>query len=213
MGAESLSRKVFQRGFIISKISLITILLVYAYKNLYINFISKEPKKFLNESLLLGSTLSSSLLVILFFRNASTSFSLNVALISFMTFFFINVLMEISGQNLINNSDTKSLTDVQKTQLGHINIIKQLDVFKGSVFVLGIILISLALLNRDMGPGLSILLFESVLFGVVGLIPGIYLSKNRGQKVNNNVLVKHFVLFAFVHIICQLGGLYTYDNK
>ena len=212
MGIESLSRKVFQKGFIISKISLVTILLVYAYKNLYINFISKEPKKFLNESLLLGSTVSSSILLILLFRSASTNFSMNVALTAFMSFFFINVLMEISGQNLINNSDATSLTDVQKTQLGHINIIKQLDVFKGSVFVVSVILITLALLNRDMGPGVSILLFESILFGVAGILPGIYLSKNRGQKPNNNTLIKHFVLFAFIHIICQLGGLYTYNK-
>ena len=137
---------------------------------------------------------------------------MNVALTAFMSFFFINVLMEISGQNLINNSDATSLTDVQKTQLGHINIIKQLDVFKGSVFVVSVILITLALLNRDMGPGVSILLFESILFGVTGILPGIYLSKNRGQKPNNNTLIKHFVLFAFIHIICQLGGLYTYNK-
>ena len=170
-----------------------------------------NPKNFLSESILLGAMTSLPVLMLLLIRYGTMGLSLGVALATFMSFFFINVIMEMSGQNAINHSDPKTLSDKAQEQLKKIDAVTQLTVFKGALIVMAIILVVMAFFTFDTGPGLGFILFESVIFGLAGSIPAVVASKNRGTPLNtNNIIVNHFLLFGFAHFIFQLGGFYTY---
>ena len=188
------SRTVFKGTLVLSKVILISLLLVYSYRNVYTEFIVANPKKFLNESIILGAITSIPMTMLLLVRYGGFTIPLGIAVVTFMSFFFTNVIMEMSGQNAITYSDLGT----------------ELPVFKKSLSALAIPLVAMAYFIFDTGPGLGIVLFESVIFGIAGTIPAVIASKNRGKPLSTNNIMGHFLLFGFSQFILQLGGFYTY---
>ncbi len=204
---------VFKGGIVLSKLVVTVLLLVYAYRNLYTSFVTKNPAGFLSESILYGAATAIPFFIVLLIRQVSFGTSAGFAFAAFMTFFFLNVIMEFSGQNAINQGDT-TLTDEQKEQLKKVKDFEQGNIFKGSVLILGLVLIILALFNQDTGPGFHYVFFESLIIGFAAVLPSYVQAKNRGS-VNpfNRTMLFHFVLFTIGHFILQLGGFYTLKNQ
>ena len=205
--------KVFKGGIVLSKVIVSVLLLVYAYRNLYTSFLAKNPSAFLSESIIYGLATGIPVLMILLIRGIDIGTSAALSFAAFMTFFFLNVIMEFSGQNAINQGGDTTLTDTQKAQLEQVKKFEQGNLFKGSVFIIILALVTLALFNQDTGPGLRYIFFESVIIGLAAIIPSYIQAKNRDSKNPfNRTMFFHFGFFTLGHVILQLGGIYTLKN-
>ena len=208
-----LTAKVFKGGIVLSKLVVIVLLLIYAYRNLYTSFVVSNPAAFLSESIMYGGATGIPVLIILLIRGNGLGISSTWALTAFMTFFFLNVIMELSGQNALNQSGDTTLTSDQQKQLQQVTNLEQGNVFKGSVLLLGLVLVTMALLNQDTGPGIRYVIFESFIIGLAATVPSFFQAKDRGvDKPFNRTMIFHFLLFAIGHLIFQLGGFYTLKN-
>lgn len=204
--------QVFKGGIVLSKVVVSVLLLVYAYRNLYTSFVTKNPAGFLSESILYGVATGIPVLMVLLIRGIDFGTSAAISFAAFMTFFFLNVIMEFSGQNALDQGDT-SLSTEQKKQLETVKKFEQGNVFKGSILIIGLLLVTLALFNQDTGPGLRYIFFESLIIGAAAVIPSYVQAKNRDSKNPfNRTMLYHFGLFTLGHIVLQLGGIYTLKN-
>jgi len=106
----------FDQALLISKFILLITLLIFAFTNVNVEFISTNPRAFLDSGALVGGTAALASAIIAGSRLASVSTILNAALVTFLLFFVIHLLMELSGlygQMPVNES---TLTDAQKAQ-------------------------------------------------------------------------------------------------
>jgi hypothetical protein len=106
----------FDQALLISKFILLITLLIFAFTNKNVEFISTNPRAFLDSGALVGGTAALASAIIAGSRFASVSTILNAALVTFLLFFVIHLLMELSGlygQMPVNES---TLTDAQKAQ-------------------------------------------------------------------------------------------------
>jgi len=204
-----LARTVFKGSLVSSKVIFVALLIFFSYKNTYTQFISKSPREFITESMTIGGSMAIPVSLALLVRGYEKSQIAILATTAFATFFFLNVIMEMSGQNEINHAP--KLSDDQKKQMDIVDSVKQLSLFKGSVIILGLILIALSFTVRDTGPGVSIILMESIIVGVCATFPAIMQSKNRQKRLNTSTIITtYFIPFAIGHLVLQLGGMYTF---
>ena len=203
------ARTVFVGGLVLSKVVLITILIVFAYRNTYTTFIQKHPRQFLNESMLLGGSTAVPVALAMIVRGYPMGNVASYGIAAFSTFFFVNVLLELSMQNKIAHQKS-TLTETEQAQASAISSVKQLAFFEGAVFIVCALMLALAYAVRDTGPGPGVILIESIVVGLSAMIPAVVGDRNRNVPVNLKGALSYFVPFAVIHVILQLGGVYRF---
>lgn len=205
-----MSSRVFEGGVYVSKFLILVLLLILSYINCYTNFISNNPRYFLNECIVMGLSVAIAFVFVAFMRYQSFSTMMNTLFIVFLLFFIFNVLMEFSG---MNNASTNGIN--QEVDLLFQNKVKYLLIPLGLIFI---ILLILALQVRDNNfngrwSNLSQLILEACVVGIGTVIPTIMISLDRGENnitTLSLIVIETFVLFASIHFILQEGGFYSH---
>ena len=185
--------------------ALLVLLLAGAVTNGHKEYIEKNPRKFVWDSVAVGGLSALAIVIIAMMRGRSDMW-VQLAMISFLLFFFYNVVREMSGFN--------SITDPEKlTQ----NEAKQAKVLKWPtliIFLGGLVLLSfLAFKAKVPHPtGRGSLFAEAALLGLATAIGEVIVAKNHHETFDAQVFVgiSNFALFAFGHLLLQWGGFYSH---
>ena len=183
--------------------ALLVLLLAGAVTNGHKEYIEKNPRKFVWDSVAVGGLSALAIVIIAMMRGRSDMW-VQLAMISFLLFFFYNVVRELSGFN--------SLTDPEKLTQGEA---KQAKVLKWPTLVIvlgGAFLLSfLAFQAKIPHPaGRGSLFAEAAILGLATAIGEVIVAKNHGESFDGQVFagVSNFMMFAFGHMLLQWGGFY-----
>ena len=193
---------VFQAGIFGSKFLVVILLIIFAFMNHEISFISKKPSEFLAEAMFVGLGTTIPVMFIGFRRGNSFGPVMSAGFIGFLVFFIFHILMEFSGQNEIKAS--AKVVAQEKKLFWPVAI---------SVSVLGLVLGFIAINVRKFDMCLSESILESAIFGIFNAAPFIWIEYNRGEKNPVHlilVFIKYFFAFAFGSMILQAGGFWTH---
>jgi len=185
--------------------ALLVLLLAGAVANGHKEYIEKNPRKFVWDSVAVGGLSALAIVIIAMMRGRSDLW-VQLAMISFLLFFFYNVVRELSGFNSV--ADPEKLTQ---------NEAKQVKVLKWPtlVIVLGgaALLTFLAWKAKVPHPaGRGSLFAEAALLGLATAIGEVIVAKNHHESFDAQVFVgvSNFMLFAFGHMLLQWGGFYSH---
>lgn len=206
----------FEHGVLISKFIVLVVLLVVSFVNANVEFIAKEPQKFLGEAMLVGTTTAVATAVIGLTRLASWSTILNAMLLAFMVFFIFHILMEFSGMNGLMVVDETTLTEEQRAERALIESnIKITAQVVGSVFALiGTGMLYMVYQVRDFKnfrtAKLSYL-WEALIFAALSAMPSYLIDTNRGYKSDEAGLnlSKMVAMYGSGYLMLQAGGFFS----
>lgn len=206
----------FEYGVLVSKFIVIVTLLVVSFINTNIDFIAKEPQKFLGESIMVGATSAIAVAVIGINRSTSRDTIFNAMLLAFLVFFIFHILMEFSGMNGLMQIDTSTLSDQQKAERykieDNINITTKTV---GSVFaIVGVAMLYMASQVWDLKNFKSSkykYLLELVSFGLLSAAPAYFIDINRGNKSSDakSSFFKMLILYSGGYMALQTGGFFS----
>jgi Na+/H+ antiporter NhaD/arsenite permease-like protein len=140
-------------------------------------------------------------------RDLNDAISLGVT--AFLIFFLFHVVMEFSGQNQAMIDETK-LTQTQQNQQ---DVIEKVTKFKATKWIIFAIVLILALVVRDIGPGFGVVTREAFLMAICGALPTIMIAKDRDEKDSLKIFkefMTYFGVFFAGHYALQMGGFYTH---
>ena len=185
--------KLFTRIIGINKIILILFLVGFAYFNHVNDYICKNPKQFMSESIGLGLSAAIPVAFMALKRGQPTSSIISLSLLSFLFLFFYNFVTEMSGEN-----------SSEPNKLEHIQSSKPFKIAAGIILgILGLILAYLAFIVRDTVPGA---LLEAILFSVPTAVTITFIAKHHNQDNLKNVFIKNFLLLFTGYFVLQWGG-------
>jgi len=183
--------------------ALLLVLLVGALVNGHKEYISENPRKFVWDSFASGGFAALAFFIIARMRGRA-DLAIQVALFSFLLFFFYNVVRELSGFN--------ALADEKKHTQGEAQQVKYLKWPSIIITLLGVIvLVYLAYKARVPHP-FYLLIGEAVLFGVMSGLAELVIAKNHHETPMGLMIASlgSTVMFFIVHLILQWGGLYSH---
>jgi Na+/H+ antiporter NhaD/arsenite permease-like protein len=117
--------------------------------------------------------------------------------------------MEFSGQNQAMIDESK-LTQTQQNQQ---DVIEKVTKFKATKWIIFAIVLILALVVRDLGPGFGVVTREAFLMAICGALPTIMIAKDRDEKDSLKIFkefMTYFGVFFVGHYALQMGGFYTH---
>ena len=193
--------KVFEGGVILGKITVILMLIYFAFKNGYVKDVSKAPDYFILESFLIGIGTAIPVIFIGLRRGNGFGSVMSAAFIALLVFFIFNVLMEFSGQNALKAP--KELQEEEEALFLPVLI---------SASVIGVVLLAIALMVQKFDMCMSEALLESIVFGFFNAVPAVYIAYNRGEKNIGELILnflKFFFLFMIGCLILQSGGFWS----
>jgi Ca2+/Na+ antiporter len=206
---ESASRHVFKIGVFGSKIVLIFLLLILSFINADVSFIKDKPRMFLFESVVVGLSAGVPFTYIAMNRGRDLNDAISLGVTAFLIFFLFHVVMEFSGQNQAMIDETK-LTETQQKQQ---DVIEKVTKFKATRWIIFAIVLILALVVRDIGPGFGVVTREAFLMAICGALPTIMIAKDRDEKDSLKIFkefMTYFGVFFAGHYTLQMGGFYTH---
>ena len=206
------SRHVFELGVFGTKIVLIFLLLILSFINADVSFIKDKPRMFLFESVVVGLSAGVPFTYIAMNRGRDLSDAISLGVTAFLIFFLFHIVMEFSGQNQAMVDETKLTKMEQKQQ----EVIEKVTKFKATrwiIFAIMIIMLILALVVRDVGPGFGVITREAFLMAICGALPTIMIAKDRDEKDSLKIFkefMTYFGVFFAGHYALQMGGFYTH---
>lgn len=184
---------------------LLLLLLAGALANGHKEYISKNPRKFVWDSIACGGFAAIAFVIIAIIRNRP-DLCIQLAMFSFLLFFFYNVVREISGFN--------ALTDPSKLTQGENKEAKLLKWPSFIMVVLGfIVLVFLAYKAKVPHPiSRGTLFTEAAVLGIATGISEYIIAKNHGESTDNQIVagLGSVVMFGGAHLVLQWGGLYSH---
>lgn len=208
-----IASSLFEKGALFGKIFFVIALLFLSYMNTNTSFIEKEPKKFINECVILGAGAALTFAVVGISRGMSMMSILSICFSAFLIFFIFNVLAEISGANDFSPTHTESSSKLTTTFQKYKKVIGIcVSIYLGLMLVLAILvhdLPGIVAKSSVSGPQLAI---EAFLFGLINALAIVYALKNRGASDTTiaTTTITMFVIFALTHVALQSGGFYTH---
>jgi hypothetical protein len=205
---ESASR-VFEIGVFGTKIILIFLLLILSFINADVSFIKDKPRMFLFESVVVGLSAGVPFTYIAMNRGRDLSDAISLGVTAFLIFFLFHIVMEFSGQNQAMIDESK-LTETQQKQQ---DVIEKVTKFKATKWIIFAIMLILALVVRDIGPGFGVVTREAFLMAICGALPTIMIAKDRDEKDSLKIFkefMTYFGVFFAGHYALQMGGFYTH---
>ena len=209
---ESASRHVFEIGVFGTKIVLIFLLLILSFINADVSFIKDKPRMFLFESVVVGLSAGVPFTYIAMNRGRDLSDAISLGVTAFLIFFLFHIVMEFSGQNQALVDETK-LTEMQQKQQDVIEKVTRFKATRWIIFAIMIIMLILALVVRDIGPGFGVITREAFLMAICGALPTIMIAKDRDEKDSLKIFkefMTYFGVFFAGHYTLQMGGFYTH---
>ena len=204
-------RHVFEIGIFGSKIILIFLLIILSFINADVSFIQKKPRNFLGEAIVLGASAAIPFIFIAKNRGQDLGDAFSVSVTAFLIFFLFHIVMEFSGQN--RSAAGVQLSAGEQKQNNLLQKIMKLSVFKVVVGGIAAIMLLLAFMVHDFGPGLKVILLEALFMAVCGALPTVMVALDRDEKDTMKIIKDFFTFFAMFflgHVILQLGGFYTH---
>lgn len=206
----------FEHGVLISKFIVLIVLLVVSFVNANVEFIAKEPQKFLGEAMLVGTTTAAATAFIGATRVANWSTILNAMLLAFLIFFIFHILMEFSGMNGLMVVDDTTLTNEQRAERALIESnIKMTAQVVGSVFVLigtGMMYMAYHVWDfKNFRAAKLSYLWEALIFAAFSAMPSYVIDTNRGYKsaeAGMN-LAKMMGMYGSGYLMLQAGGFFS----
>jgi hypothetical protein len=205
---ESASR-VFEVGVFGTKIVLIFLLLILSFINADVSFIKDKPRMFLFESIVVGLSAGVPFTYIAVNRGRDLNDAISLGVTAFLIFFLFHIVMEFSGQNQAMIDESK-LTETQQKQQ---DVIEKVTKFKATKWIIFAIVLILALVVRDIGPGFGVVTREAFLMAICGALPTIMIAKDRDEKDALKIFkefMTYFGVFFAGHYALQMGGFYTH---
>ena len=205
---ESASR-VFGISVVGTKIVLIFLLLILSFINADVRFIKDKPRMFLFESVVVGLSAGVPFTYIALNRGRNLSDAISLGVTAFLIFFLFHIVMEFSGQNQAMIDESK-LTETQQKQQ---DVIEKVTKFKATKWIIFAIMLILALVVRDIGPGFGVVTREAFLMAICGALPTIMIAKDRDEKDSLKIFkefMTYFGVFFAGHYTLQMGGFYTH---
>lgn len=198
--------------------ALLVILFAGAVTNGHKEYIAENPRKFVWDCFAVGG-LSAVGFVIITMMRGRTDLWVQIAMISFLVFFFYNVVREISGFN--------SITDHEKLSANEQKQVAVLKVPTGAIVVIGFILLSFMAFKARvlLGPDSAMdagfltrwtpsgrLAGEAAIFGISAAIAEVIVARNHDETFDGQVLAGggNFVVFFLAHLLLQYGGFYAH---
>lgn len=204
----NISAKGFDAILLVTKLVVVVTLLALSYVNTNTEFIQKEPKKFLNECIIIGAAAALSIFIIFLSRAGMGHLlgGLSISFTAFLLFFVLNLLSEYSGLNQVMSSPDKADEKVK----GQFDKYKKQALIAGAV--IGGLLLFLAVIVRSGEPPFTWgqIFMEGLLFGSINAGAMTYAAKNRGdsdKKIGTMFAASTVGLFGF-HLLLQGGGFY-----
>jgi hypothetical protein len=201
----------FEGVILFGKAGLMLLLFILAYINAYTSFINKRPRRFLTEAFLTGLLSALSFVFIGMIRIPfDTGRLVSIALMSFLIFFVLDVLMELSGVNqaFVNPSALNPAMKKEEKILS-----SKASLFTGLAII--IIMVGLAAWNSftTFDPAIPIpqLGMEAGVFGFLNALPTVMLAVDRGEKNPNKIAKSTLGTFGALvggHVLLQAGGFY-----
>ena len=134
----------------------------------------------------------------------------SIGLMSFLIFFVLDVLMELSG---VNQAFVNPSTLNPKMKKEEKALTSKVSLFTGLAII--IIMLGLAAWNSytSLDPAIPLpqLAMEAGVFGFLNALPTIILSVNRGEKNPNKIAKSTLGTFGALvggHVLLQAGGFY-----
>jgi hypothetical protein len=198
--------------------ALLVLLLAGAVTNGHKEYIEKNPRKFVWDSVAVGGLSAVAIVLIAMMRGRSDMW-VQLAMISFLLFFFYNVVRELSGFNSI--TDPSKLTQGEAKQAKVLKWPTVIIVMCGLIVMIFLAVKARVLLGPDSAPGASFitrwtpsgrLAGEAALLGLATAVGEVIVAKNHHESTDAQVAVgaTNFMMFAFGHMLLQWGGFYSH---
>ena len=198
--------------------ALLVLLLAGAVTNGHKEYIEKNPRKFVWDSVAVGGLSAVAIVLIAILRDRSDLW-VQLAMISFLLFFFYNVVREISGFNSV--TDPEHLTQGEAKQAKVLKWPTALIVLCGLIVMVFLAVKARVLLGPDAAPGASFmtrwtpsgrLAGEAAILGLATAIGEVIVAKNHGETTDAQIVVggTNFMMFALGHMLLQWGGFYAH---
>lgn len=171
-------------------------------------YVEREPRKFIWDSFTSGALAAVAFTLIAMIRNRPDLIP-SLAIISFFLFFTFNVFCEFSGLNEMGG-DTKNLSG-GKGQDVNKKITKPL-IAVGVIVLVILSYIAFAKSRVRHPDGFGKLMLEALIFGATTAAAQVIIVKNHGAGTDMITAtgVGSLVIFAYIHIMFQYGGLYQH---
>lgn len=211
---QDLYSQLFEYGVVGMKFAMLASLMGLSLKNTDVTFISKEPRKFLYESILVGACTAIPTAFIAHNRGVKKSEIFHACFLAFLVFFIFHILMEMSSMN--NSEAGKSESD----DLDNLNYY----VFNKWVYIIVLIVLifmsGLAAMvvgthwktfTEDFKINKGIYGLEMLFFGFMSTVPFFFIAKNRNTDYHH---VKKeswitFAMYSVLYVGLQCGGFFT----
>ena len=198
--------------------ALLVLLLAGAVTNGHKEYIAENPRKFVWDSVAVGGLSALAIVLIAMMRGRSDLW-VQLAMISFLLFFFYNVVREISGFNSVTDQAKLSQNEAKEAEV--LKVPTVIIVMCGLIVMVFLATKARVLLGPDAPMGASFmtrwtpsgrLASEAAILGLATAIGEVIVAKNHGETFDSQVVVggTNFMLFAFGHMLLQWGGFYSH---
>lgn len=198
--------------------ALLVVLFAGAVTNGHKEYISENPRKFVWDSFAVGG-LSAVGIVIIAMMRGRTDLWVQLAMISFLVFFFYNVIREISGFNAITKP--AELSQAEKKEESVLKIPTMGIVAVGVILLTFMAFKARVLLGPDAPAGAGFLTrwtpsgrlaLEAAIFGLATATAEVIVARNHGDSFDGQVMTggSNFIMFFFAHLLLQYGGFYAH---
>ena len=204
---------VFEHGVLASKFALIAGLTALSYHQGDTAFISKDPSNFLTECFLVGASAAIPTIMFAYNRKGDNGIDkskvINGMFLTFMLFFIFHLVMELSG---MNNKDTTDTTTGDEKQQKFISIWKPLGYVAAAIY--GMVMIRLALKSKDftmMRERPLTCLTEMAVVGLANAVPAYQILKHRGAGTKDALKssIMMGALYSAGYVGLQSGGFFS----
>jgi hypothetical protein len=198
-------REIFETTFLLGKLGLIVVLLIFAFANSHKSYVANNPRSFLTDSIVTGLMAGIAALFLCFMRGRRDLFIPHF-IFSLLFFFFYNVTREFAGYFALMGQDKRTAAEKKENQLGLYPIMGI------ALVMLGVYMPRLAYIVKDQPPfGLGKFGLELIAFSTLLSFGEVVVARNHGvtDKEQVNTFASSFVLFAWVHVLLQYGGVYS----
>lgn len=201
--------KIFENFALFGKGGLVIALIVLALLNGYGDYVSKNPKKFMQDALLTGGA-GALAAVFLTLTRGRPDLMINHFVFALMLFFLYHVCREFAGYFTVLGSEEKT-SQIEKEQK---ILMKPLLITGGVILLMALVLSAIVHQSPDFSQGIFKSLGENTAFAIetlvfVGIVTGaeVFVAKNHGDDVLTAV-GSSALLFTLAHLVLQGGGFY-----
>lgn len=205
------SRDAFVKTIVGSKLGLIFLFIIFSLVNGHKEYVEKNPRKFMADSVIIGITGALAATFMCFTRGRPDLW-VNQAFIGLLVFFFFHVTREFSGYFAITNESERT-----KNEEAQIKLLK-----KPAMIIIGIFLaiaLFLVVYNHDTpnyskgilsnNGTIGSFIVEMLITTIIFTIGEGVVAFNHGELTPMSIL-QSLVIYGGGHILLQFGGFYAY---